>query len=352
MTEIHTLSFRAQLKGEIGDFIEKSGMACIETTKAMMELIVELSHYEEEGTALYPRVLVCDSLSETLGLLGGTTPIEIGKGPRIASTVKQALKKCAPLARQGWSIYVERFDDKFIYGVFREPELPTAIDVRATLASLPKDSVNAVLACQIAERAVEIVSTADRHLHIHLSAVSTDESPVNASICALIQAVVHDVPDEARESLRSYLSSTIGDALLHGHGTLIIVIKAGHEIPPVFADDGVVLPEPIELADIVKRYLEKQSIETILALMSYAELLKGMLGCDGITVLSSDGAIIGYNFFVKENYTAGVPASELIGGARHRAFAALSETVQAGKATCAFIRSSNGSSNHKVGVLI
>jgi len=48
MTEIHTLSFRAQLKGEIGDFIEKSGMACVETTKAMTDLIVELSHYEEE----------------------------------------------------------------------------------------------------------------------------------------------------------------------------------------------------------------------------------------------------------------------------------------------------------------
>jgi len=135
MAKPHKVSFRAQLKGEVADFIERVDMACVETTSAIVDLIVELSHYEEEGTALYPKVLVCDTLSETLALLQGSAPLEIGRGPKNAATAKQALKKCAPLARQGWSIYIERHANEFNYGVFREPELPTALDIRSTLAT-------------------------------------------------------------------------------------------------------------------------------------------------------------------------------------------------------------------------
>lgn len=350
MAGIKNISFRGQLKGEVGDFIEKSGMACVETIQALTELIVELSHYEEEGKPLFPKVLICDSLPEVLGSLLGSSPIVIGAGPKLASTVKQALKKCAPLAQQEWSIFIERTGSGFSYGVFREPELPTSLDIRATLASLPEGSVRAVLACQMAERAVEIVGTADRHLHIHLSAVSTDESPVNASTVALIDAAICGVDEKSYESVRSYFLSTIGHALLHGHGALIAVLDKDQPLPPLFANDGVLLPEPIELAIMVENFLTAQSVEAVLALRSYSALLEGMLGCDGITVLRSGGSIVGYNYFVKETASVDTPASELIGGARRRAFAALGRAVDEGSVYCAFIRSSNGTSEHKIKV--
>jgi len=347
MAGITKISFRSQLKGEIGDFLEKSRMASVDTIQAMTDLIVELSHYEEEGTPLFPKILLCTSLKDSLGLLQGSTPIEIGKNTAIVSAMKLALKKCAPLARKGWSIYIERCENEIKYGVFREPELPTALDIRETLASLPDESVDAILACQMAEKVVEIVGTAGRHLHIHLSATSTEDPPANTALCALIQAIVYNVSDGIRESLRSYLSATIGNALLHGHGALITVIQTGQTLPDSFAGDGVVLPEPIELASIMNIFLATQSIESVLALMSYGALLEGMLGCDGITVMRSDGAIIGYNFFVKDNSGAETPASELVGGARLRAFAVLCRAVEAGGANCVFIRSSNGTSEHK-----
>lgn len=348
MAGITKISFRSQLKGEISDFLEKSGMASVETIQAMTDLIVDLSHYEEEGTPLYPKILLCNSLQGTLAFLQGSTPIQVGNNPTIILAMKQALKKCAPLARQGWSIYLEQDAGEYRYGVFRESEFPTALDIRETLASLPKESVNAVLACQIAEKAVELVGTAKRHLHIHLSAVSAEEPPANASLDTLIQATISDVPESTREPMRSYLSSTVGSALLHGHGALIAVLQAGQPIPAVFADDGVLLPEPIELTSIVQIFLTTQNSESTLALISYGALLEGMLGCDGITILRSDGAIIGYNFFVKDDNVKNKPASELIGGARRRAFAVLCRVVEEGEANCVFIRSSNGSSEHRV----
>jgi len=103
MAGITKISFRSQLKGEIGDFLENSGMASVETIQAMTDLIVDLSHYEEEGTPLYPKILLCNSLKDTLAFLQGSTPIQVGKNSTIVLAMKQALKKCAPLARQGWA---------------------------------------------------------------------------------------------------------------------------------------------------------------------------------------------------------------------------------------------------------
>lgn len=348
MPEIKSVSFRAQLKGQVSDFIEKLGMSCVETTQAVVELIVQLSHYEEEGTALYPKVLICDSLLKTLSFLRGAAPLELGRGAKAADTASQALKKGAPLAQQGWSIYIERNTDEFRYGVFREPAFPTAVDIGTTLAALPVE-VRAMLACQMAERAVELVGTADRHLHIHLSAVREDEPPPSKSINALIRAAVQDAPESVRESLRSYLSSTIGRSLLHGHGALVAVVQKDSAIPPSLIEDGIVLNEPIDLARLVEEFLDGQTVEAMSALTAYGALLAGMLGSDGITVLRSDGAIIGYNFFVNRDENTSMPASQLIGGARRRAFATLASSVRAEEVLCAFIRSSNGSTDHKVG---
>ncbi len=351
MTDPVKVSFRGQLKGEVGEFIEKVGMACVETTNAIVELIVELSHYDEEGKQLYPKVMVCDSLTDTLALLQGAAPLEIGRGPKCSNTAKQALKKCAPLAQRGWSIYVERYPNEFRYGVFREPELPTAVDIRRTLADSPKEATRAILAWQLAERAVELVGVGNRRLHLHLSAASIEEASPSAATEAFFRAAVRDAPEEVRESLRSYISSVIGRALLQAHGTLLIVVHKDKGLPTSLADDGILLVQPINLADLVRTFLDQrdQDVSSMLALTAYGSLLEGMLGCDGITVLRSDGAIVGYNFFVKRASSEKAPESELLGGARRRAFTSLCSSVDRGEILCAFIRSSSGSCDHREG---
>lgn len=350
MPDVHKVSFRGQLKGEVSDFVERVGMACVETTQSLVDLIVELSHYEEEGKILYPKILICDLLPEALALLQGNASLQIGRGPKSPSTAQQALKKCAPLAQEGWSIYIERHPDEFRYGVFREPELPTALDIRNTLASLPSDSIRAILACQISERAVELVGTEDRHMHVHFSAVGVDQPHPSASLAALVAAATRDAPEGVSESLKSYLTSVLGRALLRGHGALLAVIRLGETVPPSLASDGITLTEPIELSRFTEDFLGGQSMEAVLTLTAYGTLLEGMLGSDGITLLRSDGAIMGFNYFIKRVANPNTPASELIGGARRRAYDSLCRAIDNGEVLCAFIRSSNGSSDHKIRV--
>lgn len=95
---IRTTSFRAQLKGTLSDFLRRESMQCIHTEEALLELVVSLSHYTEEGNLLFPQILICDDLPLSLSVIQGSEPIEIGKGPKSTSTAKQALKRCAPLS--------------------------------------------------------------------------------------------------------------------------------------------------------------------------------------------------------------------------------------------------------------
>ncbi len=350
MPDSKIISFRAPLQGEVQDFLTQVGIACVQTTSALVELVVELSHYEEEGKRLFPNILVCNSLLVALGVVQGTEPLTIGRGDRGPATAKLALKRCAPLTREAWAMFVERFGEKeFHYGVFRRSSLPTAVDIRETVASLPEDTQGVVLLGQVAERIVEVVGPGERRLLVHLSAARANDAAPKGALAALVTAATANCDDACRESLRTYLSSKLTRALVEGHGALIAIVAAGKEIPSVLSNDGRFFATPIELAPVIKSFLEGHSIESNMALNSYAALIEGMLGSDGITVLRSDGTLLGYNAFVRSNKDQAALPSYLLGGARRRAFEVLCSLVENGELTCAYMRSSNGSSEHKSG---
>ena len=119
-------SFRSLLTGAVADFLGDIGMSCTDTQAALAGLIVALESYREEGAPLFPQVFFCDSLDQTVRALQAREPIAIGSGPRSVDTVKRALKKCAPLARAGWAIYVQRGLGVFDYGVLRSTNFALA----------------------------------------------------------------------------------------------------------------------------------------------------------------------------------------------------------------------------------
>lgn len=61
-------NFRARLKGNISDFLQKEGMQCLATGAAIIELVVVLSHYIEERNELYVLssvMLHCNGISSS-----------------------------------------------------------------------------------------------------------------------------------------------------------------------------------------------------------------------------------------------------------------------------------------------
>jgi len=337
------ISFRTQLKGTLSDFLAKVGMQCPHTEEGLLELVVALSHYTEEGNSLFPQVILCDDLDTTLRLLQCTDPIKIGCGLRNKKTMIQALKRCAPLARNGWVAYLQRFADRIDYGVFRVPYSPTALDIRDTVKALiGEDNIPPIiLAIQLADKAVELLGTNSGILNIYLSATPDDAPSPRDALDRLVATCCTAVSSDKREQVQSFLRSTLSDAMRYCHGTLVAVIAASKEAKDI-TSDGVIFSSPISIPEIIEQHEQQRNDQSHAALTAYGNLLAGMLNSDGIVVVDTQCRLIGYNLFIRTSVSDACPQDQPEGGARHRAYHILCHSVDQGQLQACFIRSSDG----------
>lgn len=221
------VTLRDPLKGKVSDLLEDARMTCHETEESLIALAVDLADYREEGTQLYPRVVVCDDLSNTLKLLQGSTPIEIGWGPRGAITARECLKKCAPLASTGWLVWIERHHDQFRFGVFRAPASPTAVDLRSTLADTDAADVRALLLSQLAPGTVEIVGPGRLDgVLVHLSGERTEVLPSAAQQDRLSEWFMKDAgTGHMHDPCVSFARNLFENLLRESHGALIAFVR-------------------------------------------------------------------------------------------------------------------------------
>ena len=339
---VKVITLRSQLKSSIGDFVGDAGMGCGATEESLILLAVTLVDYREEERPLFPQVLICDDLNASLRNLRGSNPIEIGSGPRAPGTVLRAVKKCAPLAASAWTIWIERQPDTFRFGVFQGPAV-TAVDLRVTLLETGASGpLRSILIGQYGPGVVELIAAGQPELRIHLSGEREEHVSVADTQAGVVAWSAADIADpHLRETYVSFMRTVLHDLLRKGHGTLIGVIPTGVAEWKQDTDDAVVLPEPIDIAKLLKQHSGEQSSEALSELLATVALVAGMLNSDGITVLDSAGRVIAFNWFIKTD-TSTLSARDALGGARRRAFAAMRQRVQAGSFRGAFIRSSDG----------
>ena len=333
------------MKGTLSDFLTHQKMQCTDTEEALLELVVALSHYTEEGNVLFPQVLLCDDLEVSLGLIRGSEPIRIGSGPKSAVTMRQALKRCAPLAHGNWIVYVQRIDRNFEYGVFRAPIAPTAIDVRDTILSLAeeKQKIRIIFVSQLAEKAVELVGSLFGCLHVYLSATPDDAPSPRATLTDFTDVACASVPRDIGEQASSFIRKTLSFALRNCHGTLLAVASSGATKISGLTEDGVIFAKPIDIVAAIREYHEKRSDAALSSLNAISSLVAGMVATDGIVLINDKAMILGYNFFITSKKTSTPKPSELVGGARLRAYNLLCKMVDSGKLRACYIQSSDGS---------
>jgi len=113
------LSLRKSLRGAVDDLLDAEAMACLKTQDGLVSIVEALARYREEGRELFPELYVIDDLPAVLRALPGSQHVPIGNGPRDAATMAKALKQCAPLAQDGWVVYIHREPDRFSFGLMR-----------------------------------------------------------------------------------------------------------------------------------------------------------------------------------------------------------------------------------------
>jgi hypothetical protein len=340
-----SISFKNELTGRILSFLTDEGWECAQTTSALVEIVANLADYREEGEPLFPKVFICDDIERMVAKLGtkGIT-LKIGNGPKTPETIADALKKCAQLAGNGWSIFILRQQSKYEYGVFIAPNEPTALDTTELLTEIHDTSYPVILVSQLAHNVVEIRGSSQRQLFCHLSALQSMQAHQSADVCKLADVITVDVNKKYREQINITLSRSLDTALRASHGSLVAVISHRRKALPKNISDAVILSPPISLQKQVVEYLEHRDIYSMMRLKAVESLMAGMIRSDGIVVFTSDARIVGYRAFLRSKRNG--MHEKVSGGARRRAYDGLACMI-GHELTAAFIRSEDGRSEFK-----
>jgi hypothetical protein len=326
------ITFRTHLVGSVTEFSQNTKLNLIANPLVLVELIVLLSRYQEEGVALAPKVYMTNDIDSLTAMLPNSESLKIGTSNNDVEGVKKALKKCAPLATGGWLIYISEKDSEIEYGLFKDSGNPISVLVDDILMT-SEDHLIIVKVFQIAADCVEIKANNDSLHYIFLNHRREDSPPPLQYLDNLVEQVTKNINDEFKEPTFAFMKRLLFEALRHSHGCIIAVTNM-HKVPQFLAKDGIILDEPINFADLVEE-LQKKNIDASV-LESKGSLLQGMLNSDGIIVFDNKGCLLGYNCFVKIN-----EKSNAIGGARRRAYASLETKIHKGICSV-FMQSQDG----------
>ena len=331
------ITFRTQLIGSITEFCQESQLPLLTNALCLVELIILLARYKEEGENLYPKVYLTNDIKTLNSMLPDGESLKIGSCTADTSGIKNALKKCAPLATNGWLIYIEATEDDLEYGVFKGSGNPISVLVDDVLMT-KNDAFIVVKAFQIADDCVEIRANSGGLHYIFLNHRKEDSSPPLQYLDKLVKAVTENTPDADKEPTISFLNRLLFGALRESHGCIIAVTNMTKP-PKLLSSDGVILDAPIDFSKLVYE-LKKGKINAS-HLDSKGHLLQGMLNSDGIILFDNKGRLLGYNCFVKVSNKGNV-----IGGARKRAFASVKSKIGNG-ISAVFMQSQDGWTDFK-----
>lgn len=326
------VTFRSQLIGGVSDFSQGTNIPIFAQTINLVELIVLLARYQEEGEKLAPKVYITNDISSLCSMLPDNELIKIGSSSANASGIKQVLKKCAPLASGGWMIFIHNHDSIIDYGLFKGSSNPIAVLIDDVVMT-KDDNLVVVKVFQIAENCVEIKSNNGGQHYIFLDHRQEESYPPLHYLDKLVDAITSNTKKKYNESIKSFLTRLLFESLRESHGCIIAVTNMS-KVPKLLSADSVIFDEPIDFGLLVENFMNKNIEQPYITSKAY--LLKGMLNSDGILIFDNRARLLGYNCFIKVSKKI-----EVIGGARRRAFSTLTSNL--GRGLCGvFMQSQDG----------
>jgi len=317
-----SISIHTNLSEALASFLKKEKLKGSETQEALTSLVALLSDYREEGHRLYPEVFMFDDVSNILQTLPNSERVIIGSGPKASATLGLALKRCAPLAQWGWSIYVLRTSEEFEYGLLRCGHTALSLTASDLLIEQGEESLPALLVRHISHHTIEISGACKNSIRIHFGAVEHSGADPVVAIRALCKSITKGVPPNLQEQVRNFYFRVFAGVLRSGHGCLAAVLRSKTKNVPAQFKGGVAMRPPLDIAAKVATLLNTNDCESDTRLRATAALIRGMLSTDGVTLLRADGSVPAYNIFVRNVKEKGKEATAF-GGARRRAFKAL-----------------------------
>lgn len=341
------VTFRPHLVSSSVQFLGEEDMSCIITQEGIPDLVGQLLYYKEEGKPLYPEVYVIDDLDLVKAVLPSSQFHFIGSGEKDKLTMLKALKKCAPLTENGWSIYILRKVDSFEFGVFRAGLSLISVSISEHLIDYGSSDLKVILIRQIAEKLIEVKGVTAHPLLINFgNRENVTDSPISNQM-KFVETIVSQLPGgRLKESSISFFRKVFMEVLQKGHGTLACVVSQAKKDLPKKLNDGILLQERINIPMIIEELLDNDDLQANSKLEGQFSLIVGMMQSDGITVFTDKGEVAAYNVFVK--HPQKLINTKTTGGARSRTFLTLCEFIGNGIES-AYIQSQDGKIEFKNG---
>jgi hypothetical protein len=325
-------TIRESLLGMVAAHLGRGQITCGVTHQVSCELVALLAAYREEDRRLFPEVYLIgpceDDVLRAIAPATAVLPIgneEATSDPQATArgAAVRCLKACAALAIEGWCVYIRRDSRGYGFGLFRPAAESYSAGAEATLAG---SGLPVVLLRNSAEHTVEVINSAGDRLEISLTTSTPSKGATGGQILAFSQAACLAVPPAERALAVTYLDRLLTSCLRGSHGALLAVAPHHKKLDSAKFSDGVVLPDPILLVDMLLSAVREQSAHAASQLRSHESLLRGMIASDGVTILGTNGTIKAFRVFVSPGGRKSGQAPPT-GGARTRAFDVLRSYV-------------------------
>ncbi|PIU00978.1 MAG: hypothetical protein COT74_00255 [Bdellovibrionales bacterium CG10_big_fil_rev_8_21_14_0_10_45_34] len=316
------LSFRSYLQSQITPFVSDFQQSDI-AADLLAEFIVVLSMYREEGTDLFPTVFIGEDVEEILSVAHGIDPILIGSGPQNRETVHQAFRQSAPLTEgREWAVYAILKNRAISYGIFRTDPSPVNPTPFERLRQNKNKDLKVIGLARLGRSFIEV--RCGLGLFQFVNMMGDHEEVVNPKdmIRNFMKIATKDAPSELKSKLQSFYNRLGVDILHSNHGTLLAVIPHQKSVPSFFRD-GILLEKRIEVSFGISKLMESDMRDSHQQLVAWSQLIRRMASMDGITVVDTVGAIVGYSCFIKGSSLDSKDSGSVMGGARRRAFEVL-----------------------------
>ncbi|MDI6047410.1 hypothetical protein [Flavobacterium yafengii] len=312
-------SLREYVLASIGSFLYKEGFQPNSVTQdGILEAINLISDYHEEGTALFPEVIITNSLD-----FFKTIPnkeLIISEGELSIEEFRKAIKLCAPLAIDSWVIFIEITENRIKYGLVSAEMTETSLSMyNQTVGELKVEYAKTTIAYirNIGQKTVELAGL-NNVLTVSLTLdIPTDKT--NSEVKKIAIEIASNCEEKYRNIIETFLEKTILNALRIGHGNLIGIVEDSEDSLEALKSEnnGTYLPMPIDFMQLIIEAEEDKSNESSINLKSYSSILKSMLNHDGITIFTNKGKLIGYHLLIGNHEKEGQTSN---GGARSKAY--------------------------------
>lgn len=228
----------------------------------LLRFLSKACGYEEEERKIRPSIIIGHNLQDSsLQKILQSTLIPLVKDRMDSTHLSKRLKSTLPFCNNGWRVYIDIGDECITYGIMRNFNGPTGVNIEEILCGLSDDEL---LAMNVHFILIDIVSNYEvllkgngRECMIDFRLIA-DETEVNAN-AGFCQDILSACESERSKASIAY-SKIVKLFSQKLHGCICVIIKHDYELPDTVLKDGIFLENPIDICSILTDELNDKQL--------------------------------------------------------------------------------------------